>query len=151
MTDSRPSIRDDGILDRICERLIKGEGIKAICRDKDMPSEGAVYWAMAHDAEVQSRIARAREAQQDAIAEENIAIADEATPENVHVAKLRIWTRQWTMARLAPKKYGDKITNEHTGPEGGPIQTIDVTKLSTAALRELASAKTDARPDADAG
>ena len=39
---------------------------------------------------------------------------------------------------------------EHSGPDGGPIQTIDVTKLSTEALREIMGAQNEA-PDADGG
>jgi hypothetical protein len=137
----RPSIRDEGILDRLCERIIAGEGIKAICRDLDMPSDGAVYWAMAHDDEIQTRIARAREAQQDAMADENLMIADAATPEDVQVAKLRIWARQWNMARLAPKKYGDKVGL--TGGDGvGPVQVEHATpqKLAQAMLGVLTRA-----------
>jgi hypothetical protein len=26
--------------------------------------------------------------------------------------------------KLRPKVYGDKITNEHTGPNGGPVQIV---------------------------
>ena len=110
----RPSVYDDGILDAICERLVAGEALKAICRDSDMPSEGAVYRAMAKDESVRSAIARAREAQQDAIADAIVEMADNATAENWQVVKLRIWTRQWVMARLAPKKYGDRIHQEHS-------------------------------------
>ena len=110
----RASVYDDGILDTICERLVAGEGLKTICRAADMPSEGAVYRAMAKDESVRSHIARAREAQQDAQADMIVEMADNATVEDWQVVKLRIWTRQWVMARLAPKKYGDRIIQEHS-------------------------------------
>lgn len=54
-------------------------------------------------------------------------MADQATPENWQVVKLRIWARQWRAAKLAPRKYGDKITTELTGKDGGAIETIDLT------------------------
>jgi hypothetical protein len=54
-------------------------------------------------------------------------LADQATPENWQVVKLRIWARQWRAAKLAPRKYGDKITTELTGKDGGPIETADLT------------------------
>lgn len=38
---------------------------------------------------------------------------------------------------------------EHTGANKGPIQTIDPSKLSTAALTELLGAFTDATPETD--
>jgi hypothetical protein len=28
---------------------------------------------------------------------------------------------QWRAAKLAPKKYGDKVEQTHVGPDGGPI------------------------------
>ena len=111
---ARSKIDDDGVLEAICERLVAGEGLKAICRDSDMPSEGAVYRAMAKDESVRSHIARAREVQQDAQADMIVEMADNATAEDWQVVKLRIWTRQWVMARLAPKKYGDRIIQEHS-------------------------------------
>ena len=35
--------------------------------------------------------------------------------ENIQRSKLRVNTRQWLMARLAPKKYGDRVEHEHSG------------------------------------
>lgn len=43
-----------------------------------------------------------------------------------------------------------KARVEHTGKDGGPIQTVDPTKISTAALRELMGARNEA-PDPDGG
>ena len=36
--------------------------------------------------------------------------------------RLRVDTRKWLLSKLAPKKYGDKVLNEHTGAYGGAIQ-----------------------------
>jgi Bacteriophage Sf6, terminase small subunit-like len=55
------------------------------------------------------RDTRAREAQADKYFQEIIEIADAATPETVNVARLRVDSRKFTVARLAPKKYGDHI------------------------------------------
>jgi hypothetical protein len=41
----------------------------------------------------------------------------------VERSKLRVDTRKWILARMAPKRYGEKITQEISGPGGGPIQT----------------------------
>lgn len=49
---------------------------------------------------------------------------------------------------VAVHAFREKV--EHSGPDGGPIQTIDVTKLSTEALREIMGAQNEA-PDADRG
>jgi hypothetical protein len=42
-------------------------------------------------------------------------IADAATPETVNVARLRVDSRKFTVARLAPKKYGDHISHNVKG------------------------------------
>lgn len=74
-----------------------------------MPSKTSVYVVMAENEQFRNAIARARVAQQDAIIDETVDMADEATESNYNVVKLRIWTRQWRAAKLAPKKYGDKL------------------------------------------
>lgn len=100
------------MLDTICERLIGGESIRAMCTDPAMPAACAVFAAAAKDEEFASTIARAREAQQDAIIDEIVAMADKATVEDHQVVKLRIWARQWQASKLAPKKFGDRVTTE---------------------------------------
>ncbi len=106
---TRPNPLDPGILDRICEGLIEGESMKAVCEPEDMPHFTMVYREMAKNPDFASAIARAREAQQEAIIDSTIDLADAATPETVHVAKLQIWARQWRAAKLAPKKYSEKF------------------------------------------
>lgn len=44
-----------------------------------------------------------------------LEIADKATPENVSVARLQVDTRKWAAARLAPKKYSDRVEHDHKG------------------------------------
>ncbi len=124
------------VLDEICDRLAAGESMFDICRGDDMPAARTVYENMARDENIRARIARAREAQQDFEADNCIQIADAATPEDYNVAKLRIWARQWRAAKLAPKKYGDKVLAEHSGPNGGAIEhrEVDGSKLALAIL-----------------
>ena len=55
------------------------------------------------------------EAQADKFFKECIEIADAATQENCNVARLRVDTRKWAAARLAPKKYGDHISHDVKG------------------------------------
>ena len=61
------------------------------------------------------RDTRAREAQADKLFKECLEIADKATPENVSVARLQVDTRKWAAARVAPKKYGDRVEHDHKG------------------------------------
>lgn len=118
----RPNPLDPGIVDRIAEGLIDGHSIKKVCEPEDMPDFSMVYRAMAKDQNFATAIARAREAQQEAIIDSTIDLADQATPETVHVAKLQIWARQWRAAKLAPKKWSDKVDIS---------ATVEVTGAST--------------------
>ena len=38
------------------------------------------------------------------------------------VVRLEAENKKWLMGKLRPKKYADKQTHEHSGPNGGPIQ-----------------------------
>lgn len=86
-----------------------GESLLAICEDQAMPVRSEVYAAAAADEAVRTRIAHAREVQQDAIVDQIVGMADAATVEDHQVVKLRIWARQWQASKLAPKKYGDAM------------------------------------------
>ena len=66
----------------------------------------------------------AREAQQEYEADYCVEMADEATPENWQLVKLRIWARQWRAAKLAPRRYGDKPVAET--PPGNPAADAKV-------------------------
>jgi len=115
------------LFDRICERIADGESLRAICADEDMPSTTAVKkWLIKDDGgALVAQYARAREAQADALFDEVLDIADDATrdrksagkgdgsmtfdAEHVNRARLRIDTRKWMAGKLRPKVYGDKV------------------------------------------
>ena len=130
----RPSKFTEEIASEICCRIAEGQTLRAICRDEHMPSFVTVYnWIETNEA-FSLRIARARDVGYDAIAEDAMAIAD--TPligEEVEIQqgkekvkrgdmvthrRLQVETRLKLLAKWSPKKYGDKITQEHTGAGG---------------------------------
>jgi hypothetical protein len=139
----RPSLDDSAVVDELCARIIAGEGIKAICRDDDMPAHRTVYERMAADEAFRTRIARAREAQQEALIDETVEMADAATVEDHQVVKLRIWARQWRASKLAPKKYGDKLDATIGNPDGTPIQERSPREIAMAVLSVIRAAQTD--------
>ena len=55
-------------------------------------------------------------------------------------SKLKMDSRKWILARLAPRKYGDKVTQELVGPGGGAIKSettiVDDIQARLDALRE---------------
>lgn len=119
----KANLNDPTVVDELCERIASGRSVVDVCSDKDMPDAATVYRRMAKNPEFAASIARAREAQQDAEAEKIVTMADKATIKNWPVVKLRIDARKWRAAKLAPKRYGDKIETTLQGPDGGPVRT----------------------------
>lgn len=140
----RPSSYSEEVAEAICERLSKGEPLAVICRDEAMPGYRTVYdWMRANEA-FSASIARAREEGFDYIAADCLQIADDSAgdvklvgdderevcnTEFVQRAKLRIETRLKLLAKWDPKRYGDKVTQEITGKDGGPIDASVTVKF----------------------
>ena len=110
------------LVTRICDNIAGGLGIKEVAKLEGIPDDATIWRKMAKDEEFATRIARAREKQQEREVDECVRMADEATPENWQVVKLRIWARQWRASKLAPKKYGDRVALDH----GAPIKFVVV-------------------------
>lgn len=124
----RPSSYTQETADIICERLMDGESMVDICRDEAMPSRSSVLRWMEANPEFEARCARAREMQADLMDDMILRVANACTPETAQADKVKISAYQWRASKLQPKKYGDKVTNEHTGKDGGPIEFEHVTK-----------------------
>ena len=104
-----------------------------------MPSDDSVRNWMDSDPAFSRAIARAREAGFDRIALDALEIADNVGSEHKDTietkfgeipnkewilrSKLRVETRLKLLAKWDPKRYGEKLTQEISGPDGGPIQT----------------------------
>lgn len=106
--------------DIICDRLAKGESLRRICgepRDPSVPGMNTVFRWLAENDTFAKQYARARDVQADTFVDEIVAIADgEVGPTDDPARdRLRIDARKWVAARMAPKKYGDKVQTEHTG------------------------------------
>lgn len=53
--------------------------------------------------------------------------------------RLQVDTLKWKLSKMLPKVFGDKITNEHTGANGGPISiaAVDLKNLSDEELENM--------------
>jgi len=135
----RPSSFTQETADTICERLALGESLRSICRDAAMPSQSMVFRWLSANQKFREQYAHAREVQADSWADDIIEIADDKSADEITDpesgnsrfnsefaarSRLRVDTRKWLMARMAPKKYGDKITQEVTGADGAPLVPI---------------------------
>lgn len=132
----RPSLYAPELVQDICTQLSEGKSLRAICAADDMPAKWTVLrWLDEHE-EFRAQYARARSMQADLYFEDTVEIADAATPETVHVDRLRVDTRKWAAAKLAPKKYGEHAKVEVTGAGGGPVGIVQYSAEQLAALGE---------------
>jgi len=140
MPAGRPTDYCEEVADAICERLVAGESLRAICRDAEMPNITSVFKWLAKFPEFANQYARAREEQAEAFADEIVAISDEndgkaimSDGQEVAVVfdstavarnRLRVDARKWVASKLKPKKYGDKIQQEHSGEVGFSLTIV---------------------------
>lgn len=138
----RPSTYNDEIADEICARLMEGETMASICSDPTMPMRRTVTLWIVKSQAFAERHQRAREMQARNWADEIIQIADDGSldtrldgdgmivgvdHEHISRSKLRIETRRFLMSKIVPSMFGDKVNIEHTGKDGGAIETKDMT------------------------
>lgn len=135
----RPSSFTQKAADEICRKLIEGKSLRSICKSPSAPSLTTVMKWRRDIPEFAAQYTRAREDQADTLADEIVQIAD--TEKDAKRAAVRIDARKWAASKLKSKAYGDKITAEHTGKGGGPIETKTTHDLGASiafALRKAA-------------
>lgn len=76
-----------------------------------MPSASSVFLWLTKYPDFSENYAKAQAERSEAMFEEMFEISDDVEPDAAHVAKarLRVDTRKWALARMNPKKYGDKV------------------------------------------
>ena len=147
----RPSVFSQDIANRICEELAIGYSLRSVCKADDMPSIATVFNWFRTNKEFLEQYARAKQESADAMAEDILDIADESTNdwktleyadgreydvvnnEAVQRSRLRVDTRKWLMAKMKPKKYGEKLDVVSDGEkiQGNSIVFVDFTKDET--------------------
>jgi hypothetical protein len=93
----------------ICRRLENGESLKAIGRDPAMPCYATIYHWLERFPEFEEMYVRARQRQADTLLDEAREVALGATRESVWADRLRFDTIRWMTARLAPRKYVERL------------------------------------------
>jgi hypothetical protein len=136
----RPTDYTDQLAALICSRIAAGESLRSVCRDDVMPARTTIHRWLADETkkEFRDQYAQACDERAEGIFEEIIEIADTPVPaekvvtkadgkqevttgDAVERSKLQVDARKWVVARMAPKKYGDKLNVEATGKDGAPL------------------------------
>lgn len=110
----RPSVYSPELSEQICNLLMEGESLRAICQRDNIPHMATVLsWLHKHD-EFHEQYARAREIQAEVMAEDIIMYADKSAEEAASVAKARLQVdaRKWYASKVATRRFGDRIQHE---------------------------------------
>lgn len=149
MPAGRPTIYTQEIADKLCSLLADGQSMRKACESDGMPCKATIFMWLRTNEEFLDQYTQAKEEAAESYADDINDIANEiGSPVfdeegnlvyvdgkplmqvdmvAINHAKLKIDTLKWSASKLKPKRYGDKLHNEHTGPGGGPIQTQQIT------------------------
>ena len=132
MERGRPTDYTPELCDKICSRIAVGKSARKTCIELGIGLETVFGWLRTRP-DFAEQYAKAKDDSADAHAEK-IQDAAEQEPErgpdgkidpgDVAHRRLLIDTLKWTASKLKPKKYGERIMAEHSGPGGTPIQVI---------------------------
>jgi hypothetical protein len=128
----RPTLYNQELADEICLKIATSDyGLTRLCAENlHWPARDTIFeWRLKHK-EFSDKYARAKQDQIESIVDEIIDIADDnskdmmmisnngeerrvVNTEHINRSRLRIDTRKWLASKLAPKIYGEKITQQH--------------------------------------
>ena len=132
--DGRTSGYDVEIAEKICERLVNGESLRAICADPAMPGRATVFRWLARNQEFRQLYVFARQCQAEDLADEILKIADDSSRDykkkigadgketwvvdRAHIARcrLRIATRKRILAWMAPRNVKPSVRRRGSLP-----------------------------------
>lgn len=135
----------------ICALMSTGTPMGPACERVGVPRSTFNSWQDS-DPVLAQQCAHARDMLLDHWAEEVLTVADEPPPYVVDLgggqrldgaavqhARLRVDSRKWLLSKLAPKRYGEKVVQEHTGVDGGPITVaaVNLQGLTDAELEQM--------------
>lgn len=131
----RPTKYTQELGDKICAGIMAGYSLRKVCSADGFPALSTLfYWMLDKAHPFSEQYARAREVQAELLADQLIELADDDSndvtgelqmPNSVAVqrSRLKVDTRKWVASKLLAKKYGDKVQQEVSGPDGGAIQS----------------------------
>lgn len=136
---SRPPIDRSTVMPAIFKRMREGESLREICSDDELPDISSIERWLAADPELYAQYTRARESRGDYWADRSIKVVIEpprlvedpnhkagagaTRMDSADVAwkRLQADTFKWVAARMHPNQYADKVKQEISGSDGGPL------------------------------
>lgn len=110
------------LFDAICALIADGKSVREICEADGMPDRATFNGWRKRTPELEKQYALCRIDREDAIFDDIQWIADNV--KDPKAAKVMIDAREWTLARMNGKKYGNRVMQELSGEGGGPLQLV---------------------------
>lgn len=117
----RPSSYTPEKAQAICDALAQGELITHICSKPNMPDYVTLRKWMRERQEFSDDIARAKREQMEYYEDKIQILNNQMNAKNWQYVNAQIRNVQWLMGKLNAR-YGDKVKQEVSGPEGKPIE-----------------------------
>lgn len=123
----RPLKYTQELADKFCELIANGMSLRSACKEKIMPAPATIFKWIRENEMFLKQYEKATQERTEAMAEDLLDIVDDGTNdwmtinrkdgseawqlngEHVQRSRLRADTRKWLMAKMKPKKYGDKV------------------------------------------
>ncbi|EEX3831623.1 DNA-binding protein [Escherichia coli] len=122
----------------ICELVADGQSINKISKMPGMPNRSTILKWFRDVPEFSTMYARAKEIGFEVLADEIIDLADaevNTDKDQLRRHQLMIDTRKWLLAKLQPRKYGERVTQEIVGnKDEAPVQVAEVSKEEIARI-----------------
>lgn len=113
-------------LDEVCDSIGEGKSLTLIAEDAEVSIGSLLSWIEA-DPERSARVRECRSAMARYWDEKSERCIEDAGDEfELKRAKELSHHYRWRASKIAPKEYGDKITQEHTGADGAALPAIQV-------------------------
>lgn len=114
------------IVDFVCNEIADGKSLRSVLsNNEDMPARKTFLEWVDNNEEICNQYARAMALRAENIFEDILKIADSQEDDVIDVdgimvtnhdaiqrARLRVDSRKWILAKMVPKKYGDRIQND---------------------------------------
>lgn len=142
----RPSSYSDEAAEQVCRVIASGGTLEQAGKAVGVSDETILRW-LRDRPDFRGEYARARAQQGHWYADKISEITLDPKREPADIAA-RVNALKWLAAKRTPKVYGDRTHHEHTGANGGPIRTQELSHYSDEKLAALAALL---GADADAG
>jgi len=108
MEEYEAFVGDERSAEELVQRVAEGETLKEFCRSRNLPYGRVAQWICENEG-VLGKYEAALRLWADALAQEAVQLAREATPQTVGVAKLRIGTHLKLAGKWDRERYGERL------------------------------------------